>query len=65
MRRVAGRVFEAVGRCDVGFGRGRLRLAHVLPPAVVGLESSAMPPHEREGGRWGGALLRRRDEVEG
>ena len=68
MRRAAGRVLEALGGRDVGCGRGRP--AHLLPPVgVVGLESSAITPRERERERWGGALLRRRDarhgEVEG
>ena len=68
MRRVAGRVLlEVLGRRDAGIGRGRL--AHLLPPVVVGLESSVVTPRDGEGKRWGGALLRRRDarhgEVEG
>jgi len=52
-----GRVLEALGGRDAGFVLGRL--AHLLPPVVVGLESSLMTP--REGIRWGGALLSRRD----
>jgi len=67
MRRVAGRVLlEALGRRDAGFGRGRL--AHLLPPVVLGVESSAKSQRDGEGiqgKRRGGALLRRRDEVEG
>jgi hypothetical protein len=69
MRRVAGRVLEALGGRDAGFGRGRL--AHLLPPVVVvGLESIAITPREREHERerWGGPLLRpsaRLGEVEG
>ena len=64
MRRVAGRVLlQALGGRDAGFGRGRL--AHLLPPIVLGLESSVITPRDGEGKRWGGALLRRRDEVEG
>jgi len=65
MRRAAGRVLEALGGRDAGFGRGRL--AHLLPPVVVvGLEVSSLTP--REGERWGGARLRpsaRHGEVEG
>ena len=37
MRRAAGRVLEALDGRDAGFGRGRGRLAHLLPPVVVGL----------------------------
>ena len=62
MRRVTGRVLEALGGREAGCGRGSGRLAHLLPP-VVGLESSVITPRERERERerWGGALLRRRD----
>ena len=63
MQRVVGRVLLALGGRDAGFGRGRL--AHLLPPVVVGLRSSVITPRDGEGKRWGGALLRRRDEVEG
>ena len=67
MLRVAGRVLGAVGGRNAGIGRGRL--AHLLPPVVVGLEPSVISPRERERERWGGALLRQRDarhgEVEG
>jgi hypothetical protein len=63
IRRVAGQLLEAVGGRGVGLGRGRL--AQLLPPVVVGLQSSVMTPRDGDGKRWGGALLRRRDEVEG
>ena len=66
IRRGAGRILlEALGRRDAGFGRGRL--AHLLPPVVLGVESSAKSQRDGEGiqGKRWGALLRRRDEVEG
>jgi hypothetical protein len=66
MLRVAGKVLGALGMRDAGTGRGRL--AHLLPPVVVGLQPSVISPRERERQRWGGALLRpsaRHGEVEG
>jgi hypothetical protein len=63
IRHVAGRVLEAVGGRGMWSGRGRL--AQLLPPVVLGLQSSVMTPRDGDGKRWGGALLRRRDEVEG
>jgi hypothetical protein len=63
MQRAAGRVLEALGGRVAGIGR--VRLLHLLPPIIVGLESSVITPRDGEGKRWGGALLRRRDEVEG
>ena len=57
MRRIAGRVFWAVG--GRAFGTGRGRLAHLLPPGhLVGLEYPMITPRDGEGKRWGGALLR-------
>jgi len=57
-RRVAGQI---LGGRDVGCGRGCGRLARLLPPVVVGLESSVITPRDGAGKRWGGALLSRRD----
>ena len=59
MRRAAVRILEALAGRDAGFGRRRL--ARLLPPTVVGLDSSALTPRDGEGQHWGGALLRRRD----
>jgi hypothetical protein len=53
MWRVAERVLGLVGGRDAGFVRGRL--AHLLPPVVVGLEPSVISPRERERQRWGDA----------
>jgi len=61
MQRFAGRVLEALGGHEAGFVRGRGRLVHLLPPVVVGMESSVVTPRDGEGQHGGGALLRRRD----
>ena len=66
MRRVTGWFVGAIGTRDAGFVRGRL--AHLLPPVVVGLEPSVISPREAERQRWGSALLRpsaHHGEVEG